>query len=86
MQFNRLNLIYRNGLLAEQHRHRVSFSSSRYKRSWTVSRVVELTDAEVDQYPQHCVRADDTGARVVYSCTERLGFELNKRQALALLG
>jgi hypothetical protein len=86
MQFNRPDLIHHNGLLAEQQRQRVSDVPLRYKSSWTVYRVIELTAAEVDQHPQHCVRADDAGVKVMYSCTEQLGVGLNKHQALALLG
>jgi hypothetical protein len=86
MQFNRLDMIYRNGLLAEQHRQRVSDVPLRYKRTWTVSRVVVLNEAEVDQHAQHCVQVDDAGMKVMYSRTEQLGVGLNKHQALALLG
>jgi hypothetical protein len=86
MQFDRPNVIFRNGMLAEQQRERTSDVPLRYKRSWTVSRVVELTEADVDQHPQHCVRADDAGVKVMYSHTDQLGVGLNKRQALALLG
>jgi hypothetical protein len=86
MQFNRPDMIYRNGLLAEQHRQRVSDVPLRYKRTWTVSQVVVIKEAEVDQYHQHCVQVDDSGTKVMYSRSEQLGVGLDKRQALALLG
>lgn len=86
MEFNRPDMIYRNGLLAEQHRQRISDVPLRYKRTWTVSRVVVLKEAEVDQHPEHCVQVDDAGTKVMYGRTEQLGVGLHKRQALALLG
>lgn len=86
MQIDRPNMIYRNGLLATQHRERVSNVPLRYKRSWTVRQVIELADHQVDQYDRHCVIVDDLGNRVIYTCVEDLGADLNKHQVNALLG
>lgn len=38
MQIDRPNMVYRNGLLAEQHRERVNTVPVRYKHTWTVRR------------------------------------------------
>ena len=86
MQLNRSDLIYRNGMLAEQQRKRVSNVPLRYKRTLIVSRVIELTEAEIGQYAHHQVLLDDDGRKVMYTCTEHLAIGLSKSQALAMLG
>lgn len=75
-----------NGLLATQERERVSNVPLRYKRSWTVRRVIELAEHQVDQYDRHCAIVDDTGKRLIYTSVEDLGADLNKHQVNALLG
>lgn len=86
MQIDRPNMVYRNGLLAEQHRERVNTVPARYKRTWTVRRVAVLDAAQVGLYGQHSVITDDAGNRVIYTCTEDLGAGLTKHQAITLLG
>lgn len=86
MQIDRQNMIYRNGKLAEQHRERVSDVPLRYKRTWTVGRVVELEASQISLYDRHCAITDDEGNRIIYTLTEDLGSSLTKRQAVALLG
>jgi hypothetical protein len=85
MQIERPNLIYRNGLLAEQRRERVSNVPLRYKKSWIVRRVVELGADQISLYDHHSVITDDAGNRVIYTCTETLGSGLTKHQVIALL-
>lgn len=53
--------------LATQERERVSKVPLRYKRSWTVRRVIELAEHQIDQYDRHCVIVDDAGNRVIYT-------------------
>lgn len=86
MQIDRPNMVYRNGLLAEQNRERVNTVPVRYKRTWTVCRVIELDAGQVGLYSQHRVITDDAGNRVIYTCTEDLGAGLTKHQVFALLG
>lgn len=86
MQLNRPDMIYSNGLLAEQHRERVSSVPLRYKRTWTVHRVLKLTGGQVGLYERHRVITDDEGTRVIYTCTDDLGAGLTKHQVIALLG
>jgi hypothetical protein len=86
MQLDRPKMVYRNGLLAEQHRERVSDVPLRYKRTWTVRRAIELDAGQVGLYDGHSVITDDAGNRVIYTCTENLGAGLTKHQAIALLG
>lgn len=86
MQLNRPDMIYRNGLLAEQHRERVSDVPLRYKRTWTVHRVIELDQSQVAHFERHRVITDDVGKRVIYTCTDELGACLTKHQAITLLG
>lgn len=86
MQIDRPNMIFRNGMLAEQQRVRVSAVPLRYKCTWKVSRVVELEDDQVGLYDTHCVVTDDAGRRVTYTCLDDLGVGMTKRQAIRLLG
>ena len=86
MQIDRPNMIYRNGLLAEQHRERVNTAPVRYKRTWTVRRVIQIDERQVGLYDQHSVLTDDGGKRVIYTCTENIGVGLTKHQVIALLG
>jgi len=85
MQIERPNMLYRNGLLVERHRERVSSTPLRYKQTWTVRRVMELDASQVGLYDRHSVIRDDAGNRVIYTCTEELGSGLTKRQAFSLL-
>lgn len=85
MLINRPNMIYQNGLLAVQYRERVSNVPLRYKRTWTVRRVIELEPHQVDLYDRHSVILDDTGAEVIYTCVETVGAELSKHQVNVLL-
>lgn len=85
MNFDRPDIVYRNGMLAERHRYRVSDVPLRYRHSWSVRRAVELEGAQVNLYDQHHVRNDDTGNLVAYAFTETLGTGLTKHQAISLL-
>jgi len=86
MQIDRPNMIFRNGMLAEQQRVRVSAVPLRYRCTWKVSRVVELEDDQVGLYDTHSVITDDAGCRVTYTCLADHGTGMTKRQALHLLG
>ena len=86
MQIDRPNMVCRNGLLAEQYRERVNTTPVRYKRSWTVRRVLILDEAQVGLYDRHSVITDDAGNRVIYTCTGDIGSGLTKHQVIALLG
>jgi len=79
-------MVYRNGLLAEQHRERVNTVPVRYKRTWSVRRVIELEAGQVGLFDQHCVIIDDSGKRVIYAYAEELGAGLTKHQVIAILG
>lgn len=85
MQIDRPNMIYRNGLLAEQHRERTSNTPVRYRVTWTIHRVVLLEPGHVEQHDRHWVITDDTGCRFIYARTEQIGAELSKREAVSLL-
>jgi hypothetical protein len=85
MLIDRQNMVYRNGLLAEAHRFRVSNVPLRYQSSWTVRRIVELNEHQVVLHAQHSIITDDSGNRVVFTCTQELGVGLTKRQAMAML-
>jgi len=86
MQIDRPNMVYRNGLLAELHRERVNTDPVRYKRTWTVLRVLVLSEDQVGLYSRHSVITDDAGNRIIYTCTDDLGGGLTKHQVKALLG
>ena len=85
MKFDRPDIVYRNGLLAERHRYRVSDVPLRYRHTWSVRRAIKLEGAQVNQHDQHHVRSDDTGNLVAYAFTETLGTGLTKHQAMSLL-
>ena len=85
MLLDRKDQIYRNGLLAEASRQRLSDVPVRYKTSWTVRRVVELEPHQVAEHDRHFVLTDDAGARITYAHSEVLGTGLTNPEAMGLL-
>nr|WP_192963314.1 hypothetical protein [Pseudomonas fluorescens]CEK42117.1 hypothetical protein PQBR57_0164 [Pseudomonas fluorescens SBW25] len=85
MLIDRKDMLYHNGLLAERYRERVGKLPHRYKRAWTVRRVILLEPHNVGEYDSHYVITDDAGNRFIYTCTEELGTKLSKRQVNTLL-
>ena len=86
MVIDRANMLYRNGLLAEMHRERLSAVPVRYSSTWTVRRVTDLDEDQISLHETHNVITDDAGKQVTYTCTEVIGSGLTKRQAIALIG
>jgi hypothetical protein len=66
MQFERPDMVYRQGLLAERHRERTSNIPLRYQHYWSVHRIVELTEADLSNCGDYCATLDDTGVRVMH--------------------
>lgn len=86
MLINRPDSIYRNGILVEKQRERTSNVPTRYRTYWIANRVSIILPSDVFNFENHVSMVDDNGKRVLYVKTEQLGYDLTKKQALALLG
>lgn len=86
MLINRPDSIYRNGILVEKQRERTSNVPTRYRIYWIANRVSIILPSDVFNFENHVSMVDDNGERVLYVKTEQLGYDLTKKQALALLG
>lgn len=86
MLINRPDSIYRNGILVEKQRERTSNVPTRYRTYWIANRVSIILPSDVFNFENHVSMVDDNGERVLYVKTEQLGYDLTKKQALALLG